>query len=145
LIGEYYDEQGSKTGAQDRMIELQNQTRERYRTCIQEAVRCGVRIALGSDFVGWDPKVTAREFRYLSELGGMSPINAIIAGTASGADLLQRSDLGRVAVGCKADLVVINAGNPIDNLSLLETGVCFVMKNGQTVRWDINDATKSEN
>lgn len=29
MIGEYYDEMGSKSGAQDRMIELAKQTRQR--------------------------------------------------------------------------------------------------------------------
>lgn len=33
MIGEYYDSAGSKTGAQDRMIQLAQQTRERYCTC----------------------------------------------------------------------------------------------------------------
>lgn len=136
MIGEYYDEQGSKTGAQDRMIELQNQTRTRYRTAIQQAVAAGVKVALGSDYVGWDPSLTAREFRYLHELGGMSPVAAIKAGTSSAADLLQRPDLGRIAVGCVADLVVVS-GNPVEDISLLESGVCFVMKGGKIVRNDI--------
>lgn len=135
MIGEYYDEQGSKTGAQSRMIELQNQTRQRYRSAIQQAVAAGVRVALGSDYVGWDPSITAREFRYLHELGGLTPMGAIRAGTSSAADLLQRADLGRVTVGSVADLVVVR-GNPVDDLSLLETAVCFVMKGGKVVRND---------
>lgn len=135
MIGEYYDEQGSKTGAQSRMIELQNQTRTRYRTAIQQAVAAGVRVALGSDYVGWDPAITAREFKYLHELGGMTAMGAIQAGTSSAADLLQRPDLGRIAIGCVADLVVVR-GNPLDDLSLLETGLCFVMKGGKVVRND---------
>jgi imidazolonepropionase-like amidohydrolase len=40
------------------MIALQSLTNERYRGCIREAIRRGVRVALGSDFVGWDPKIT---------------------------------------------------------------------------------------
>ena len=139
MIGEYYDEQGSKTGAQDRMIELQNQTRGRYRSAIQQAVAAGVKVALGSDYVGWDPSLTAREFRYLHELGGMTTMGAIKAGTSSAADLLQRSDFGRVQVGCIADLVVVCGGDPTADLSLLESGVKFVMKGGKIARHD--DAT----
>ena len=138
MIGEYYDEQGSKTGAQSRMIELQNQTRLRYRTAIQEAVAAGVRVALGSDYVGWEPSITAREFKYLHELGGMTTMGAIQAGTSSAADLLQRPDLGRLTVGSIADLVVVR-GNPLNDLSLLETGLFFVMKGGKIVR---NDAVR---
>ena len=40
------------------MIALQNITNERYYRCIQQAVQSGVKVALGSDFVGWDPKIT---------------------------------------------------------------------------------------
>ncbi len=40
-----------------------------------------VQVALGSDFVGWDPTITAREFRLLVECAGMSPLEAIRAGT----------------------------------------------------------------
>jgi hypothetical protein len=40
------------------MIALQQATNQRYYGCIREAVRRGVRVALGSDFVGWDPKIT---------------------------------------------------------------------------------------
>lgn len=92
-----------------------------------------MRVALGSDYVGWDTSLTAREFRYLHELGGMAPMAAIKAGTSSAADLLQRPDLGRVAPGCVADLVVVQ-GNPLDDLSVLEKGVCLVMKGGKVVR-----------
>ena len=58
ILGEYYRENGSATGAQERMIALQNITNERYYRCIQQAVQSGVKVALGSDFVGWDPKIT---------------------------------------------------------------------------------------
>ena len=135
---EYYDEKGSKSGAQSRLIELQDQTRQRCRTSIQQAVAAGVRVALGSDYVGWEPSITAREFKYLHQLGGLTAMGAIQAGTSSAADLLQRPDLGRVTVGSIADLVVVR-GNPLKDLSLLETGLCFVMKGGKIVR---NDAVR---
>eukprot|EP01032_Pedospumella_encystans_P008439 gene8439-10018_t len=137
-VREYYDEKGSKSGAQSRLIELQDQTRQRCRTSIQQAVAAGVRVALGSDYVGWEPSITAREFKYLHQLGGLTTMGAIQAGTSSAADLLQRPDLGRVTVGSIADLVVVR-GNPLKDLSLLETGLCFVMKGGKIVR---NDAVR---
>lgn len=92
-------------------------------------------VALGSDYVGWDPSLTAREFRYLHELGGMTPLQAIRAGTSSAADLLQRPDLGRIARGCIADLVVV-LGDPSKDISLLEKAVCMVVKGGKIVRHD---------
>ena len=66
----------------------------------------------------------------------MSPLEAIYAGTSSAADLLQIPLIGKIQSNFLADLVVIN-GNPLDDISLLETGVIFVMKNGQIIRNEI--------
>ena len=52
LIGSHFAEKGSATGAQDRMIELCSSNELRNCACIQEAAAAGVKIALGSDFVG---------------------------------------------------------------------------------------------
>lgn len=89
-------------------------------------------MALGSDFVGWDPAITAREFRYLVELGSMTPFQAIHAGTRSAADLLGFSDLGRVEAGARADLVLIS-GDPLADISLLESSLLCVFKGGYKV------------
>jgi imidazolonepropionase-like amidohydrolase len=86
--------------------------------------------------VGWDPSITAREFKYLVEYAGMSPGSAILAGTACAADLLGIPSLGRIFVGSPADLVVVR-GNPLSDIGLLETGVAFVMKGGAIVRHEV--------
>eukprot|EP00603_Paraphysomonas_imperforata_P013733 CAMPEP_0114472510 /NCGR_PEP_ID=MMETSP0104-20121206/12430_1 /TAXON_ID=37642 ORGANISM="Paraphysomonas imperforata, Strain PA2" /NCGR_SAMPLE_ID=MMETSP0104 /ASSEMBLY_ACC=CAM_ASM_000202 /LENGTH=387 /DNA_ID=CAMNT_0001646519 /DNA_START=148 /DNA_END=1311 /DNA_ORIENTATION=- len=136
LVGEYYNEAGSPSHAQERMIELQRNTNARYYSCIQSAVKANVKVALGSDFVGWDPKITAREFRHLVELGQMSPHDAILAGTSSAAELLGLPQLGRIASNCVADMVVVR-GDPISDISALEKDVVFVMKSGKVVRNDL--------
>lgn len=136
-IGQYFDEVGSDTGAQDRLIALQKATNQRYFSCIQAAVRAGVKVALGSDFVGWDPKITAREFRYLVELAEMTPLDAIQAGTLRAAEMLEIEDIGRIAPGCQADIVVV-LGDPLKDISVLETGVVFVMKGGEVARDDLD-------
>jgi imidazolonepropionase-like amidohydrolase len=136
LVGAYYEEEGSKTGAQDRMIDIIKETDARYRECIQAASRAGVKVALGSDFVGWDPSITAKEFEYLVSRGGLTPVQAIYAGTSSAADLLGIEALGRILPGYTADLVVIE-GNPLKDITLLRTGLRFVMKGGKVVRNDI--------
>lgn len=56
--GEYYKVSGSPSQAQDRLIALQVSTQDRYYASIRGAVRAGVKVALGSDYVGWDPKIT---------------------------------------------------------------------------------------
>jgi imidazolonepropionase len=40
---------------------------------------------------------------------GMTVEEALVAATAGGARALRRSDIGKVAVGCRADLAVLDA------------------------------------
>lgn len=48
---------------------------------IQKAVAAGVKVALGSDYVGWsDYSYTAKEFEFLVTNAGMSNMEAIRAG-----------------------------------------------------------------
>jgi imidazolonepropionase-like amidohydrolase len=51
---------------------------------------------------------------------GMRPLDALIAATASGADLLRLPDVGRVAVGMRADMVLYD-GNPADDIEVLRS------------------------
>ena len=63
----------------------------------------------------------------------MTPMQAIMAGTCSAADLLGRGDLGRIRKGAIADIVVIR-GNPLEDISLLESAVLLVMKEGRVIK-----------
>ena len=132
-VGAHFEKIGSATGAQDRCIDLLRQTDERFNSCIRSAVAAGVKVALGSDYVGWDPSINAREFRFLVERAGMTPMQAIMAGTCSAADLLGRPDLGRICNGAVADIVVIN-GNPLEDISLLQSSILLVMKEGRVIK-----------
>lgn len=59
---------------------------------------------------------------------GMSPMDAIVAGTSGAAELLGLSDVGRVAQGAHADLVVVD-GDPLADITVLQHPV-MVMKGG---------------
>lgn len=124
---------GNDVGIGCRRLGEQRELDARYYSCIQSAVTAGVKVALGSDFIGWNPAITAREFRLMVELGGMTPLQAILAGTSSAAALLEMDDVGQIQVGMRADLVIVS-GDPIEDISLLETGVLAVVKNGKLVR-----------
>jgi imidazolonepropionase-like amidohydrolase len=136
-IGEYYQQAGSATGAQDRMIQIMEATNDRYYNCIRSAVQAGVKVALGSDYVGWDPAITAKEFWYLVNYAHMSPLAAIHAGTWSAAEMLDipGAQRGQISVGAVADIVIVS-GNPAEDIRTLETGVKFVMKGGRIARFD---------
>ncbi len=71
----------------------------------------GVTVALstdcnpGSSFTSSMPFCVALAVREM----GMTPDEALYAATAGGARALRRTDVGRIAVGCRADLVLLDA------------------------------------
>lgn len=99
------------------------------RSSLKIAVANKVPIAFGTD-AGVIPHGTnGREFTLMVEWGGMSPMDAIVAGTLNGAKLLGIDDrLGTLSVGKIADIVAV-PGNPLTDIRKMESTV-FVMKNG---------------
>ena len=99
------------------------------RAAVGKGVKARMRIALGSDAGGFPWTVSqAAEFGLMVKCG-MSPMQAIQAGTAVAAELLgQAAELGSIEKGKLADIVAV-AGDPLQDVSALET-VIFVMKNG---------------
>ena len=70
----------------------------------------------------------AKEFALMVH-GGMTPIDAIMAATASAADLIgDPADIGSVQAGRYADLVAV-AADPLADITELQR-VTFVMKGG---------------
>ena len=105
------------------------------RKSIKLAVTMKIQIALGTD-AGVIPHGTnAREFFLMVEWGGMSPMEAIMAGTLNGAKLLGwDKNLGSITVGKWADIVAVS-GDPLKDIHNMEK-VVFVMKNGVVYRKD---------
>ena len=103
------------------------------RHAIKLAVANKVQIALGTD-AGVVPHGTnAREFELMVEWGGMSNMDAIVAGTLNAAKLLGwDKNLGTLQTGKWADIVAVS-GNPLTDIHAMEK-VVFVMKNGVTYR-----------
>lgn len=106
-----------------------------------KAMRTAIRIALANHVpiaLGTDAGVTlhgnnAREFQLLVEWGGMRPMDAIVAGTLSGAKLLGWDQhIGSLAAGKWADVVAV-AGDPLQDIKNLQRPV-FVMKGGVVYR-----------
>lgn len=99
---------------------------------IRLAVQGGVRIALGTDAGVYPHGQNGREFELLVTIGGMTPMQAIQAGTLNGATLLgMEHDVGSLETGKFADLVAV-AGDPLADITLLQHPV-FVMKGGEVV------------
>src|SRR5262249_1557884 len=89
----------------------------------QKALKKGVKIALGTDAGGFDWRKLneAEEFKYYADYG-MTPMQAIKAGTSVPAELLGWSDkLGTIEAGKWADLVA-DSGEPLKDISELKHG-----------------------
>ena len=88
-----------------------------------------VQIALGTDAGVFPHGTNAREFFLLVEWGGLSNMEAIIAGTMNGARLLGwDKHVGSLTAGKWADIVAVS-GDPLKDIHAMEK-VTFVMKNG---------------
>jgi imidazolonepropionase-like amidohydrolase len=100
----------------------------RMRTSFALALRTGVKIALGTDAGVMAHGTNAREFGLMVKYG-MTPAQAIQAGTLSGATLLGREgEVGSLQPGKLADIVAVK-GDPLKDIAALEQ-VDFVMKGG---------------
>jgi len=94
----------------------------------QHAVKIGVPLAMGTDAAVEPHGLNAREFALMTK-NGLTPAQALMAGTANGADLLGLADkIGTLAAGKSADIVAV-AGNPLADIHATEHPV-FVMKEG---------------
>jgi imidazolonepropionase-like amidohydrolase len=103
-----------------------------------KAMKKGVKIALGTDAGGFDWKQLnqAKEFEYYVQYG-MTPMQAIRAGTTVAAELLGWSEkAGTIEAGKWADLVAVS-GDPLKDITELQR-VKFVMKGGVVYKKDAN-------
>lgn len=98
------------------------------------AYKAGVKIALGTDLTGLGDRNKAEEFALLVK-AGLTPMDAIFAGTRNAAELIGApQDIGSIQAGRYADIVAVD-GDPIADISTLQH-VGFVMKGGDVVKRD---------
>lgn len=101
---------------------------------VRRALAAGVKIALGTDAAVYPHGDNALEFQLLVN-DGMTPAQALRAGTSVAADLLGLpKQIGSLETGKAADIVAV-PGNPIQDIKTTQS-VLFVMKDGQVYRND---------
>ena len=114
-------------------LELSSESYEKSLDECRQLNEAGVKLVAGSD-CGWGVYPFgqfANEIRATAETG-LSPMEAIMAGTRNGAEALQIIDrVGTVEAGKEADLLIVE-GNPIEDLNAL-SDVLAVFKSGQKV------------
>jgi len=133
-IGDYYIEEMADSQAQAKMVALSKKYRAEALANVGAAIKGGVKVAVGVDFGHYEVPASlyAREFALLIE-AGMTPMEAIKAGTSLGAEVMGWDDrLGTLEQGKLADIIAV-PGNPLEDISALER-VGFVMLGGKVVR-----------
>jgi imidazolonepropionase-like amidohydrolase len=120
---------GAKKGVPPNSIAKASAIAVERRTRLRHAYQSGVKFALGTDATSDIHGRNGEEFKYMVDILGATPMEAITIGTMNSATLLGvEQEYGSVTVGKVADLVAVQ-GNPLTDVSLL-AHVQFVMKGG---------------
>ena len=113
---------------------------------VRKMIAAGVRLALATDMgpQSWDlayrpmsPMLGTMQFETMEDYqtAGASPMDILVASTKTGAEASQmEEDLGTLAVGKIADLLVVNA-NPLEDISNMRK-IDKVMKDGKFIDRD---------
>jgi imidazolonepropionase-like amidohydrolase len=128
----------ARIGAPDWMVAKALAAGEFHWAALEQAIRGGVNIALGTDMMPAEPfdgtTATVRELEFYVK-AGMTPAEGIKAATLKPAEWLEQADqLGTIAVGKLADLIAVD-GDPTQDISRMRE-LRFVMKDGVIVRHD---------
>ncbi len=124
-------------GVPDWMLERALGAGPEHWSSLQRAIAAGVPIVMGTDmpaYVGFDgTTATVREMEFMAE-AGMPSADVLASATTRAAECLGRNDIGALAVGARADLLVLDA-DPSVEISALR-GIHGVIKDGMVHRDD---------
>ncbi|GHV33899.1 Xaa-Pro dipeptidase [Synergistales bacterium] len=103
-----------------------------YKENFRKLYETGVKIVTGTDLVYYKAPVTpvASEMKYMVEYG-MPAIEAIRSATKTSAETLRIDDIGEIAVGNIADILIVT-GNPVQDIDAVEN-VAEVYQSGKSV------------
>jgi imidazolonepropionase-like amidohydrolase len=114
--------------------------KEQYIT-IMKAHAAGVKIALGTDYMGlYEPPYprigsNAYELQLLVEETKFTPMEAIVSGTQRGAEAMGlESQIGTLEPGKLADIIIVD-GDPLKDITMLQSSekIQTVIKNGEII------------
>ena len=97
----------------------------------------GVKLGFGTDLMGEMEFAQLQEFTIRGRV--QRPVDVIRSATSVNAEIVQRSDLGVIAPGAIADIIVVD-GNPLEDISILaepEKYLRMIMKDGAIYKTDL--------
>jgi imidazolonepropionase-like amidohydrolase len=131
-VGEYFLETYRKSQSLAKAVALHLKYKEISDNNIRQAIKAGVMVGIGTDYVGMPVQYCVREFAQMVRLG-MTPIQALEAGTRINAELLMlENEIGTIEISKQADIIAV-LGDPTRDITALEK-IRFVMKGGVVIR-----------
>ncbi len=133
-------EHGEKGGIPASIVAKAKQVRDDALTSFHRAVQAGVKIAMGTD-AGMPYNFHGENLNELPLMvkGGMTPMQAIVASTCMGAELLDlQHQIGTLVPGKLADVAIVD-DNPLTNIDLFKdrAHIVCVIKEGAVFRSDL--------
>lgn len=134
LVAPYHIVRGGvEAGIPEYAVEKSKRVIEAHTNSFKMALKAGVTIAMGTD-CGTPlnvPGKNALEFELMVK-AGMTPLQALTAGTGTASMVCDRPLVGSLAKGQLADIIVVR-GNPVDDIALLQNkeNILRVMKDGK--------------
>jgi imidazolonepropionase-like amidohydrolase len=124
------------------MTEKAKKAAEYNMRTIEMARKASIRIALGTDYSNSKNtpyRQLGAEFTAMAE-AGLTPIEAIRAGTINAAHLMLNDRIGSLEAGKAADIVIVD-GNPLKDIRVLHGAehIRYVFTNGKIVKEDGKD------
>lgn len=131
-IGKWFIEFNENSTALSKAVGLHKKHQVNIEAMLTKAIKSGVKVVVGTDLTGSDPEYCANEFSELVRVG-MTPMQAIKAGTSLAAEALgKEKEFGTIEAGKLADIVAVK-GDPIADINELKK-VKFVMIGGRIVK-----------
>jgi imidazolonepropionase-like amidohydrolase len=131
---EYILSEGEKNGLLKESLDKERSISAKQRASFSAAVKAGAKVVFGSDAGVYPHGMNGHQFSRMVQFG-MTPIQALQAGTSLAAEALGKSgEAGCADVGCHADFVAID-GDPLADMTRL-ANVAFVMKAGLIYKRD---------
>ena len=115
-------------------ISYERELEHAVETC-RKMQRRGIRVLIGGDYgFAWTPQGTnAKDLEYFVDMVGMSPMEALLAGTKLGGEIMgMGNELGRIKQGYLADMLLVD-GDPVSNVRILQdkSRILAIMKDGE--------------
>ena len=129
---------GRAAGVPEYAMKKAEESHEAHLESIRRAFEFGVKIAVGTDFLGPPGEAhgdNAVELEILVKQVGFSPMEAIISATRIGAEALGlEAEIGTLNPGKTADLLIVDS-DPSEDVSILKqkATIELVMKSGRVV------------